>query len=251
MTDNMTDNFLGRPEHGPVALSPIAGSAESEAPSSSQTFLPHPNDSIEPYSLYDTDTLARVERSAETARRINARVDREQSEQPHFYVLHDRLRTTDGWQRNVDAYLASDITVPAAGAFSLTSITATNPLLPGNPGTVMVHPYVNYFSIAAAGTTLTGIWYAELVVNSQALPLGVFSGLGSFSNRAGLLGSVPYMGGMDDKSTIAQLRVTVHSGATVSAVTMFAQLSLSFAYRLVDAPVRQRASDAIKQRVSP
>lgn len=221
-----------------VALEPLPGTPGSEAPESLQHPLAHPQDIQDVFESLGSDSLPLLEESAQAAQRINRFLARQAVEEPRYHQLHDRLRTLQAWERQVDAVYDGAVTTPAAGANTLTNIFVSNPLLPGNPGTELVYPYVNFFSIAAAGTTLTGLWSCSLIVNGVDIPLGVFSGLGSFTNRAGLMAGTPFAQ-VDDTTPIAQLRVSIASGATVSAVTMYAQLSLAYAYRYIEAPRRK------------
>lgn len=246
--NNHVDNsqLLGRSGR-PASAYPI-GIDENDVPHQpimDSASLPHPS-TIAPYeATWTPDTLVERERQSAIVQAESHIVRGNEIHTPRFAVLHDKLRTRDAWEKCVNAYANVALTVPAAGASASTLVTPTqlDPVLPGNPGKVLAYAYINSFSAAAQGTTLTGYWWVELLVNNQTIPLGMFSGLGAFNNSVGLLGTIPFDGARDDKTPLGQLRVSIETGATVSAVTMRGLLTLSYVYKLVeDAPRVRRGA---------
>ena len=223
-----------------VHSSPHAGDAglSDAPPTTGGVMRPHAHPgSIPEYSAHfdqtTNDTLADSRRwQQREARRVKSR----HINQPHFNILHDRLRTRDGWEKCVDTYFNGPLNVPAAGASALTNVSRTNPLFPGNPGNMLMHAYVNYAGLGAQGTTLTGLWWAELLIGTNVIPLGLASGLAAIQAGIGLLASVPFTGDLDDKTPIAQVRVSILAGATVSAVVMQGIISVSYVYRYIPSP---------------
>lgn len=218
--------------------SPLAGVSEtlSDAPFSIQllteegvqTPLVHPQDMASGL----LDTLSR-DHETEIVARLNAAVRATQLETPRWHVLHDRLRTMQGWKNQVDALFEGTIAAPAAGASTSVAIPMINPLLPGNPGVLWVYPFVNFVAVGVQGTALTGLWSADILVNNQTVPCGVFSGLSATVVRPELLGAI-YPGNLDQNGTLATFRISVLAGATITAATFYAQVSLSYAYRYIE-----------------
>lgn len=210
---------------------PLAGDEAtlSDAPFSTPLItMVHPQDMAS--GLLDTLTH---ERERDIAARLDGAVQRTQLDTPHWHILHDRLRTTHGWKHQVDALFEGAVAAPLAGASTLVAIPAINPLLPGNPGQMLVYPFLNFLSVGAQGTTLTGLWSADVLVNNQVIPCGVFSGLFAGVVRPEMMGAV-FAGNQDQGSILAQLRISVSAGATINAVSFYAQVALSFVYRFID-----------------
>ena len=225
----------GSPD-APIA-DPLAGSDSlSDAPFSTplvsvagvQQPLQHPQDMA-------GGLLERLTHDHETAivERLNAAVKATQLDTPHWHILHDRWRTMQGWKHQIDALFEGSIAAPAAGASVSVPIPMLSPLLPGNPGSQLVAPFVNFASIGAQGTALTGVWSLDILIGSQVVPCGVFAGLTASIVRPEMLGPI-VAGNIDQSGTLASLRVSILSGATVTGVTFYAQASLSFTYRFID-----------------
>jgi hypothetical protein len=218
--------------HGIPIADPLVGdeSTTSDAPYNypPEYMAVHPRD----MSVGLLDNLAH-EHESTIARAIDTAVKHTQLESPHWHILHDRLRTTSGWKCQIDALFEGTIAAPAAGATAFANIFRLNPLLPGNPGSIMVYPFVNLASVGAQGTTLTGVWSVDIIANGKNIPCGVYSGLSAGILRPETMGA-PFVGDIDDKTPIAQLAISILTGATVAAVTFYAQVSISFVYDYVD-----------------
>lgn len=214
----------------------------SDAPGSvnSQVPLIHPRDLATPF--VDSPVDIEIEHSAGVARLVEQAVRSTELISPHFNVLHDRMRSTQAWEHQVDALYEGSIAAPVAGASAQVDIIALNPLVPGDPGK-RVYPCISFASIGAQGTTLTGLWSVDAIFNSVVIPLGVYNGLTSGSIRSELVGSLPFSGGIADQSAIGQLRISILAGATVAAVTFYAQITVAFVYQYVRPLSDVRATD--------
>lgn len=194
----------------------------------SQTPLIHPRDLLQPFS--DGPLAIEQSTSARIARNLDAEVRQTELTVPHFNVLHDRLRTTQGWKHQIDALFEGSIAAPAAGASVTADILAVNPLGPGSPGQ-LIYPCISFCSIAAQGTALTGIFSVDALINGCVIPLGVYSGLNAEGAlRSELVGSVPFSGTIDQQSAIGQVRISVLAGATVTSITFYVQIAVAFVY---------------------
>lgn len=204
----------------------------TDAPGSQNSQVPfvHPQDLASPFATDEYDISQ--ERGIAVARLAEHAVRQSQLASPHFNILHDRMRTTQAWEHQIDALFEGSLAAPAAGGSVLANIIALNPLLPGDPGK-RVYPCISFVSVGAQGTTLTGLWSVDALFNNQTIPLGVYSGLASGSIRSELISSTPFSGSIDDQAPIGQLRISVLAGATVAAVTFYAQVCVAFVYDYV------------------
>lgn len=251
MTDRAPDGMLGRPQRGPIQVVPVVNGhapPNSDAPHSEpQRPLAHPGSIPTLTEQWDIPLPTggsyedAVRYGVRVTRAENRRLDKARSRQPRFHLLHDRLRTRDAWEKCVDGY--SGILAPATptvGGSTTTNIFKQTPLFPSGTDNMLMYLYVNEFNLGAQGTTLTGLVVAELVVNPNVspsvIPLGILSGLGAMNESIGLLCTTPFSGDIDDKTPIAALRLTIPTGATVSAVTLQAQLTFSYVYRFIAEP---------------
>lgn len=215
----------------------------TDAPGSQNSQLPliHPQDIPTPFTSDEYDISQ--EHGVAVARLAEHAVRQSQLDSPHFNILHDRMRTTQAWEHQIDALFEGSIAAPAAGASASVNIIAVNPLGVSDPGK-RIYPCVSFISIGAQGSALTGVWSVDAVFNSLVIPLGVYSGLSAGSIRSELLGSVPFPGTIADGSAIGQLVISVLAGATVTSVTFYAQLAVSFVSQYVRSLSDVRATDS-------
>jgi hypothetical protein len=220
----------------------------SDAPGSQNSQLPliHPRDLATPFAENPADIS--MERSAGLARLADQAVRQTEIRIPHFHIFHDRMRTTQGWEHQIDALFEGTIAAPAAGASTQVAVTAINDLGPGDPGKV-IYPCVSFASFGAQGTTLTGLWSIDLLINGAVIPLGVYSGLAAATIRPELIGSLPFPGSMSQQSAIGQLQISILAGATVAAVTFYAQVAIAFVYDYIESLAVVREHDE-QQRVT-
>lgn len=202
--------------------------------------LAHPESVSVPPTNWDVAGDS-IERASKIARRENDSIRRGASQSPYYDTLHDRLQTTQGWRYVVDTEFNGAITVPAAGAYADTPVLRTQPILPGYPGDKLIYPYINFFGIAVAATTLTGFWTVEFVCESYKVPLLIaVNNPNQLNGSPDLLVPVPIQGGKDDSTPIGAIRVSIASGATVTGVTMAGLMSLGYAYRYIARPEQAR-----------
>lgn len=167
--------------------------------------------------------------------------------QPTYDHLHDRLQTKQGWRYLSDTVFTGAISAPTApNQAILTPVNRIQPILPGFPGTFVVYLYINGWGIASVLTgttpTLTGLWSADLVLtdSNYVIPLGVYSGVSGSLGSPDLMSAIPLQDNKDDKTPIANIRITSDAtfalGGTTPVLNLRGYLSIAYVYRYIRGP---------------